>query len=430
MDELSQSALWARSQMAMSLGFHIIFAAIGIAMPLLMVIAEALGYRTGDKTYLDLAHRWAKGTAVFFAVGAVSGTVLSFELGLLFPTFMKHAGPVIGLPFSLEGFAFFAEAIFLGIYLYGWDRVSRRAHLFAGAMVALSGMASASFVTLVNAWMNTPRGFTVKDGQFVDLDPIAAALTPFSLHEVTHTLLASYMATTLAVGAIHGYQLLKDPSSRFHRLALTVALVVTIPASLLEPAIGHFAGQQVAVHQPLKLAAMEGLEHTQTSAPVTIGPVKIPGLLSFMAFNDFDAEVKGLREFPREDWPHPIVHLSFLVMVGFGTLIAGYAALTALLWLRTRALPRSRHWLLATIALGPTGVIAMEAGWIVTEVGRQPWTIYNVMRTADAVTPVPGLWIPFVVFALVYAGLLAITFAILAQQVRSATATTEVTDVA
>lgn len=419
MDEAVQSAVWARSQMAMSLGFHIVFAAIGIAMPLLMVIAEALGYRTGDKTYLDLAHRWAKGTAVFFAVGAVSGTVLSFELGLLFPTFMKHAGPAIGMPFSLEGFAFFAEAIFLGIYLYGWERVSRGAHLFAGAMVALSGMLSASFVTLVNAWMNTPRGFRLVDGELVDIDPIAAALTPFALHEVAHTLLASYMATTLGVGAIHGYQLLKNPQSRFHRVALTIALIVTIPASLLEPAVGHFAGQQVAVHQPLKLAAMEGLEHTQASAPVTIGPVKIPGLLSFMAFNDFDAEVKGLREFPREDWPHPIVHLGFLVMVGLGTLIAGYAALTALICLRTRALPRSRPWLLATIALGPTGVIAMEAGWIVTEVGRQPWTIYNVMRTADAATPVPALWLPMLIFTSVYAVLGFVTLKVLAGQVRA-----------
>lgn len=418
MDDLAQSTLFARGQMAYSLGFHIVFAAIGIAMPLLTVIAEVLSYRTGDKLYLDLAHRWTKGTAVFFAVGAVSGTALSFELGLLFPTFMKHAGPVIGMPFSLEGFAFFTEAIFLGIYLYGWDRVSRAAHVFAGVMVALSGMASASFVTLVNAWMNTPRGFKVRDGQLVNLDPIAAAFTPFALHEVAHTLLASYMATTLAVGAIHAYRLLRDPSARFHRLALQIALVVTIPAALLEPAVGHFAGQQVAEYQPLKLAAMEGLERTQTRAPVTIGPIAIPGMLSFMAFNDFDAEVKGLEEFPREDWPHAIVHWSFLVMVGLGTAAAGYAGFTLLYWLRHRRLPSSRAWLWTTVALGPSGMIAMEAGWIVTEVGRQPWTIYGFLRTADAATPVPQMWLPFVLFALVYAALGAITVSVLMRQIR------------
>lgn len=421
MDELAQSALWARSQMAMSLGFHIVFAAIGIAMPLLTVIAEVLGYRTGDKTYLDLAHRWSKGTAVFFAIGAVSGTVLSFELGLLFPTFMRHAGPVIGMPFSLEGFAFFTEAIFLGIYLYGWERVSRRAHVFAGVIVALSGMASAGFVTLVNAWMNTPRGFRVENGSFVDIDPIAAAFTPFALHEVAHTLLASYMATTLAVGAIHAYQLLRNPSSRFHQVALTIALVVTIPASLLEPLVGHFAGHQVAEYQPLKLAAMEGLEHTQRRAPITIGPLKIPGMLSLMAFNDLDAEVQGLEEFPREDWPHPIVHVSFLVMVGLGTLAAGYAAFTLFDWIRRRRLAFPRWWLLCTVALGPSGVIAMEAGWIVTEVGRQPWTIYGVMRTAEAATPVANMWVPFTMFTAVYAVLGVITLTVLARQIRDET---------
>lgn len=414
-------ALYARWQMAYSLGFHIIFAAVGIAMPLLMVIAEVFWLRTGDEEYLKLAKRWAKGTAVFFAVGAVSGTVLSFELGLLFPGFMEHAGPLVGLPFSLEGFAFFTEAIFLGVYLYGWNRVKPWVHVASGVVVALSGTMSAVFVTFVNAWMNAPTGFKVEDGVFVEVDPLGAMATPFALHEITHTVLAAYMATTLAVGAIHAFGLLRHPSSPLHRRALAIALLVTIPVSLAQPLVGHFAGQQVAVHQPMKLAAMEQLEKTQSNAPLAIGPVEIPGALSFMAFNDTDATVKGLEEIPRADWPHPIVKTSFQIMVALGTAAAAYALGTLIWWLRRRRLPDRRFWLWSTVALGPAGVIAMEAGWIVTEVGRQPWTIYGVLRTSDAVTPVTGLWLPFIVFGLVYAGLGVVVATILVRQFKETT---------
>ncbi|NUP07377.1 MAG: cytochrome ubiquinol oxidase subunit I [Polyangiaceae bacterium] len=413
--------LYARLQMAYSLGFHIVFAAIGIAMPVLMVIAEVMWLRTKEDEYLKLAKRWAKGTAVFFAVGAVSGTVLSFELGLLFPNFMKHAGPLVGLPFSLEGFAFFTEAIFLGVYLYGWDKVHRWAHVGAGVVVALSGTLSAVFVTFVNAWMNAPTGFRVDNGALVDIDPIAAMASPFAFHEILHTVLAAYMATTLAVGAIHAFGLLRKPGSTFHKRALTIALVVTIPVSLAQPLVGHHAGQVVAEHQPLKLASMEQLEKTQPGAPIEVGPVKIPGLLSFMAFNDFDATVTGLEEFPPEDRPHPIVKPSFQIMVGLGTAAAAYAAFTMLFFLRKRTIPDNRWWLRGTVALGPAGVIAMEAGWIVTEVGRQPWTIYGVMRTSEAATPVTGLWLPFVIFGLVYAGLAVIVTGVLVRQVRETT---------
>ena len=190
--------LAARSQMGMSLGFHILFAVVGIGMPLLMVIAERRWHTTGEEAYHQLARRWAKGTAILFAVGAVSGTVLSFELGLLWPEFMRLAGPVIGMPFSLEGFAFFTEAIFLGVYLYGWERVGPRQHLLSGAVVAASGAASTVFVTLANAWMNAPTGFRVENGELVEIDPITAMSSPFAWHEVPHTLLASLMATAFA----------------------------------------------------------------------------------------------------------------------------------------------------------------------------------------------------------------------------------------
>ncbi len=408
---------FARGQMALSLAFHIIFAAVGIAMPLLMLAAEWRWRRTGDAEWLAITRAWAKGTAVFFAVGAVSGTVLSFELGLLFPRFMEHAGAVIGMPFSLEGFAFFTEAIFLGIYLYGWDKVSPGLHLAAGAVVALSGLLSAVFVTIANAWMNAPRGFRVSESRLVDIDPLAAMGSPFVLHEVVHTVLAAYMATALAVGAIHAYALLRHPERAFHRKALAAALCMAIPSALLQPLVGHFAGQRVAEHQPLKLAAMEWLVETQAGAPLSIGPISMPKALSFMAFNDPDAVVKGLEHFPQADWPHPITRVAFQIMVVLGTLAALYALYTGVVWLRRRDLPVGRVWLWLSVLLGPSGVIAMEAGWTVTEVGRQPWVIYGFLRTADAVTPMPNLWLPFTTFSLVYLGLGAVVLTVLFRHV-------------
>jgi cytochrome bd ubiquinol oxidase subunit I len=414
--------LFARAQMGFSLAFHIIFAAVGMTMPVLMIAAEIVGRRRRDPVFLALAKRWAKGTAVFFAVGAVSGTVLSFELGLLFPRFMEHSGALIGLPFSLEGFAFFTEAIFLGIYLYGWDKVRAPLHVAAGLIVAVSGNASAVFVTLVNAWMNAPVGFRVQDGEFVDIDPLAAMASPFVFHEVVHAMLAAWMATAMAVGAIHALALLRQPASAFHRKAFALALCVTIPCALAQPLIGHEAGQAVARHQPAKLAAMEGLRHTTRGAPVQLGPIEIPGLLSFLAKGDFDATVQGLEDFPADELPPTrIVRPAYLLMISLGMLSAGYAALVAFLWLRRRRLPDARWLLRATVALGPAGYIALEAGWTVTEVGRQPWVIYGVMRTADSVTPVPHLWVPFVTFMLVYVVLGLVVLEVLRRQVRSTT---------
>jgi len=423
MDAASGDVLFARGQMAYSLGFHMVFAAIGIAMPLLMVMAEWRWRRTGRAQYLELARRWSKGTAVFFAIGAVSGTVLSFELGLLFPGFMELAGPFIGMPFSLEGIAFFTEAIFLGLYLYGWDRLRPAVHMACGAVVALSGLLSAVFVTLVNAWMNAPRGFRLDGGRLVDIDPVAALGSPFAVHEIAHGLLAAYMATAMAVAAIHAWALLKVPGAALHRAALHLALALAIPCALAQPLVGHSAGQAVAEHQPLKLAAMEGLERTTAGAPAHLGPVSIPRGLSLMAYSDPDAVVRGLEEFPAADRPHPVVRVGFQVMVLLGTAAAGWAVLTLALWLRRwrRGLPEARSWLWLTVLLGPAGVIAMEAGWIVTEVGRQPWAVYGVLRTADAVTPVRQLWLPFSLFALIYVGLAAAATLVLVRQVRQTT---------
>ena len=422
--------LAARSQMAVSLAFHIIFAVIGIGMPVLMVLAERRWQTSGDAIYLDLAKRWAKGTAILFAVGAVSGTVLSFELGLLWPEFMRFAGPLIGMPFSLEGFAFFTEAIFLGVYLYGWDRISPRAHLVAGVLVAVSGAASGIFVVIANAWMNAPTGFELVNGRAVNVDPIAAMLNPMAFQQTLHMTLAAYAATGFGVAGIHAFMLLFDRDNAFHRRALGIALLVGVPAALLQPISGDRSAKTVARVQPAKLAAMEAHFETGTRVPLVVGgwpdvdaretryAIRIPGGLSFLAHGDFDAEVKGLEEFPREDWPNvPIVHTAFQVMVGLGTFLALLSAWIVWTAWRRRDLAGNR-WLLRAIALAtPMGFIAIEAGWTVTEVGRQPWTVYGVLRTADAVTPMPGLVYPFVGFTLLYCFLAVIVAYLLYKQI-------------
>jgi cytochrome d ubiquinol oxidase subunit I len=423
--------LAARSQMGMSLAFHIVFAVAGMAMPLLMVLSEWRWLRSGQPVDLMLAKRWAKGTAILFAVGAVSGTVLSFELGLLWPKFMGYAGAIIGMPFSLEGFAFFTEAIFLGIYLYGWDRVSPRAHLYAGFAVAASGAASGVFVVFANAWMNTPAGFRLVDGAPADIRPFAAMLNPSSIPQSLHMLLAAYAATGFAVAGIHAWALLRDPANLFHRRALSLGLWVGGIAAALQPASGDFLAKAVARNQPVKLAAMEGQFETEARAPLRIGgwpdvergvtpfAIEIPSLLSILAYGDPNATVRGLREFPRDLWP-PVapVHFSFQVMVAAGVAMIAIAAWAGCRAWRGRALAESRPFLRAVVWASPAGLVAVEAGWMVTELGRQPWIIQGVMRTSEAVTPMPGLIVPFLVFTLVYLFLGVIVVILLVRQVR------------
>ncbi len=407
--------LAARLQMAVSLGFHIVFAVVGIGMPLLMVLAEGRWLRTGDVVDRVLAERWAKGTAVLFAVGAVSGTVLSFELGLLWPRFMAFAGAVIGLPFALEGFAFFTEAIFLGIYLYGWDRVPPRMHLVAGVVVAVSGALSGLFVVSANGWMNAPTGFRLVNGRAVDIDPVAAMWNPMALPEAVHMLLAAYAATGFAVAGIHAWRLLGERSHPFHRHALAIALAVGGTAALLQPLAGDVLARVVAHTQPVKLAALEGQFATERGAPLRIGglpdpaagvtryALEIPYGLSLLAYNDAQALVRGLDAFPRDMWP-PIVpvHLAFQAMVGLGIVSASVAAWAAALAWRRRGLPDAPGLLRALVLTAPAPMAAIEAGWVVTEVGRQPWIIQGVMRTAEAVTPMPGLVVPLATFSAVY----------------------------
>ncbi len=420
---------FARSQMAMSLGFHIIFAAVGIGMPLLMAAAEGAYLRTGNKTYLELAKRWAKGTAVLFAVGAVSGTVLSFELGLLWPRFMDFAGGIIGMPFSLEGFAFFTEAIFLGIYLYAWDRISPIAHWLAGVLVAVSGMMSGVFVVTANAWMNAPTGFEMVDGVVTNVNPIAAMLNPSSFQQVLHMTLAAYIATAFAVAAVHGYLMLKKGQSAFHRSAFSIALGVAIVCVPLQFISGDHSAQVVAEIQPAKFAAMEAHYRTESGAPLTIGGIpddeemevryglEIPGALSFLAYRDVNAEVTGLEDIPRDEWPNTtIVHWAFDLMILCAFLMLGMVVWGATLWVRRREVPLGKWFLRGMAVAGPLGFLAIEAGWVVTEVGRQPWIIYGILRTEDAVTPMPGLVVPFITFTILYIVLSVILVFVLRKQ--------------
>src|SRR5579884_3583408 len=380
--ETMTDLLAARSQMAVSLGFHIIFAAIGIVMPVMMLLAEWRWLRTGAPEYLTLAKRWASGSAILFAVGAVSGTVLSFELGLLWPHFMAWAGGAIGVLFSMEGFAFFTEAIFLGIYLYGWTRISPRLHLAAGALVALSGVASAAFVVAANGWMNTPAGIETANGQIVRVDPLAAMLNPSAVGEAIHMLLAAFIATGFLAAGIHAYALLKEPGHRLHQRACALALLVGGLPAVLQPLSGDVLARHVATHQPVKLAAFEAHFHTQAGAPFVLGgmvdedaghvrwAVEIPTLLSLLVAHDPGAEVVGLDRFPRDQWPPVgVVHLAFQIMVAAGFALAVVTVWAAWRWWRAPDPLGSRPLLWSIVGVAPLGFVAIEAGWTVTEVG-------------------------------------------------------------
>lgn len=421
--------LAARMQMAFSLGFHIIFAAIGIAMPFLMSASHFLYLKSGQELYRTLTKTWSKGVAIFFAVGAVSGTALSFELGLLWPKFMEHAGPIIGMPFSWEGTAFFLEAIALGIFLYGWDRVPPRIHWFSGLVVGVAGVASGLFVICANGWMNSPSGFEWVNGQAQSIDPWAAMFNKAALWQGVHMIVAAFEAVGFAVLGLHAYLYLKTRYT-LHIVAVRIAFVFAAIAALLQPLTGDFAAKSVAERQPIKLAAMEAHFDTEERAPLVIGgwpdvekaktewAIKIPGALSFLAFGDFNAEVKGLKDFPRELWPPVlVVHLAFQIMVGIGSLLALLGAVGLwMLWKKPEAFLRPAF--LKVLALTtPLGFIAIEAGWVVTEVGRQPWIIYGIMKTSEALTPRPGIFFTFCLYLLIYGALVAMVTLIMKRQI-------------
>jgi len=422
----------ARLQMAFTLIFHIVFACIGMVMPFFMIIAHKKWLNTRNPIYLKLTKSWQKGVAIFFVTGAVSGTALSFELGLLWPEFMKYAGPIIGMPFSLEGAAFFVEAIALGFYLYGWDKISEKFHWFTGIIVGISGVASGILVVSANGWMNAPSGFDYVDGQFLNIDPIEALFNPAWFTQALHMTLAAFTATGFAVAGIHAYQIYKQKQVELHKKAFKIAITFGAIAAILQPISGDLSAKDIAQRQPVKLAAMEAHYETKKGAPLYIGgivneenktvsyKIEIPKALSFLAFGDFNAEVKGLNDFPDDVIPNNValVHYAFQIMVGIGTVLMGIGFLFFISLKRKSWWQKNWFWLLFAV-LAPFGFIALEAGWIVTEVGRQPWIIHNIMKTKDAVTPMPGMVYSLYFYLLLYGVLTIAVIWLMKRQIKS-----------
>jgi cytochrome d ubiquinol oxidase subunit I len=429
MDVSTADLVAARMQMALSLGWHIVVACLGVGMPAITLIAEWRGHRTGDLHYRLLARRWGRAMGVLFAVGAVSGTILSFEMGLLWPGLMGKYGQVIGLPFTLEGIAFFVEAIFLGIYLYAWDRLPPKTHMLTAIPVVVSGVASAFFVVTANAWMQQPTGFDEVNGEVVSVDPVGAMFNPATPSQTVHMILAAFMVAGFCMASVYAVAMLRGRRDRYHRLGFLVPFAVAAIVTPFQIGVGDWAAHFVAANQEVKLAAMEGIFETQRHAPLHVGGVvidgemryaiEIPSGLSLIAHFDPNAEIMGLNEVPLDQRPPVnIVHLSFQVMVGAGFALLALSVWMALAWRRRKDLPQTPWFLRAAAVSGILAVSALEAGWIVTEVGRQPWIVYGVMRTSDAVNPAPGLVYGFILVCLVYAALTVATVYVLRRLAR------------
>jgi cytochrome bd ubiquinol oxidase subunit I len=408
----------ARSLMGLSLAFHICFTAIGIGLPLMLCLSEGLALRTGNEVYHAMARRWTRVAAVLFAIGAVSGTILSFELGLLWSPFMEQWGEVFGFPFALEGFAFFTEAIFLGIYIFGWNRLSPLTHWLVTIPIAASSAASALFVISANSWMNHPEGFDFVDGKITNVRLIDAMFNAAMPYEVFHGTMASYVATGFALAGIYAVAMLRGDRSDYNLRAMVLSVSVAAVAIVLQIVSGDFSARFVAQNQPAKFAAIEGQFDTETGAPLRIGgipltgegetryAVEVPKLGSFLAFHNFNATVQGLNDFPADERPDPLlVHTSFQIMVatGFFMLFVGWAFLA--LWAFRRAYATAKAMLLLVGATLPLGFVAIEMGWFVTEFGRQPWIVWQIMRVSEAATPQEGVVVLLLVFSGVYVAL-------------------------
>jgi len=421
----------ARSQMALSLAFHIVFSCIGMVMPFFMAVSHFFYLRTGKPVFRNITKAWSKGVAIFFATGAVSGTVLSFELGLLWPLFMKNAGPIFGLPFSLEGTAFFIEAIALGFYLYGWGKFNKWFHWFTGVVVGVSGLISGILVVAANAWMNSPAGFEFADGKYFNIDPVKAMFNNAWFSQALHMCLAAFVATGFAVAGVHALMVVRRKNIEFHTKAFRIAALFACIAAVLQPISGDHSAKDVAHRQPAKLAAMEAVFETGSHVPLLIGGIpdensgrvkygiEVTGMLSFMISGHTNTEVKGLDQFAVADRPPVVVtHIAFQIMVGLGMLMFAVSILYFFVLWKKRNFEKNL-WLLKLFALStPLGFMAVEAGWVVTEVGRQPWILHGILRTKDAVTPMPGIQYTFYLFTLIYISLALVVILLLYRQIK------------
>jgi cytochrome bd ubiquinol oxidase subunit I len=405
----------ARQMQAMSFAVHIPLVCFGIAFPAMVLYLEGLWLRTGDPLYRAIAKRWSKAMLILFAVGVVTGTILSFEMGLLWPEFMATFGDVFGFAFMIEGFSFFMEAIFIAIYVYGWDRLPPRVHFWAGVPMMIAGVTGSFMVISVNGWMNQPTGFSISGGEVVDVDPIAALFNDNVWHELVHMYLAGFIVAGFLVAGAYAFGWLRGRRDRHHRVGLVVALTVAALATPAQLLVGDWAARTVAERQPVKLAAFEGLQETTKGAPFSLpGGIEIPDLLSLLAFHDPNATVVGLDSVPPDDRPPTeIVKLSFRLMVFIGTALAALGAWFLWVWWRRGRLPRSPWFHRALVVSGPLALVALISGWVTTEVGRQPWVVYEVMRTESAVTGASGVPVGFAALGLVYLGLAVVAFVML-----------------
>jgi cytochrome d ubiquinol oxidase subunit I len=408
--------LEARQMQALSFAVHIPLVCFGVAFPAMLMFVEWLYLRTGDELYRVLAKRWTKIMVALFAVGVITGTILSFEMGLLWPNFMATFGSVFGLGFAVEGFSFFVEAIFIGIYVYGWDRLSPRAHFASGIPIVISGFTGSLMVISVNAWMNHPSGFRLSGGEAVDVHPVAALFgNSYLWHELVHMYVAAYIVVGFLVAGAYAFGRLRGRWGRYERTALAIPLAVASLAAPVQVLIGDWNGREVADAQPTKLAAIEGLPDTRSGAPLHLlgwftddqvrYGVAIPKLLSLLAFHDPNATVQGLDAVPENDRPPVnVVRVAFQTMVGIGTLLAMVGAVFLVVRVRRKRLPESTWFYRALVIAGPLSVVALICGWVTTEVGRQPWVVYDVMRTSEAVTGASGIPVGYATLALVYFG--------------------------
>jgi cytochrome d ubiquinol oxidase subunit I len=417
----------AREQMAFTLGFHIILVPFGVALTAIMLIANYRGIRKGDTAALLLARRWSQVAAVLFAVGAVSGTMLSFELGLLWPELMGTYGAAFGIPFAIEGLFFFLEAIFVAIYIYGWKRLRPWPHFWTGVPVVIAGVGGTLSVVAANAWMNQPAGFTMRDGELVQVRPLEVIFNDAFGYEAAHMLLAAYMVAGFSVAGVYAVGMLRGRRDRYHRLGVLIPLTVAAIATPVQIFVGDVAAREVFQNEPAKFAAIEALARTDTHVPEVLGGyyddgqvhygIEIPWGASILSGFSPSTEIRGLQDVPAEVRPTDravtIVHLAFDVMVGVGMALLALSAWFGWSWWRRRDLPGTRWFLRATAVSGIGAIAALEAGWIVTEVGRQPWTVVGHLLTRDAVTKTGNIWLLFTATLALYAAVGAATLYVL-----------------
>ncbi|HEY1285321.1 MAG TPA: cytochrome ubiquinol oxidase subunit I [Solirubrobacterales bacterium] len=410
--------LAARELMAFTLAFHIVLASLGVALPATILTANYLGLKRGDRDAMRLARRWSKAMAVTFAVGAVTGTVLTFEFGLLWPQFEARFGDAFGVAFAIEGIFFFLEAIFIAVYVYGWKRLGGWAHFWSGVPMVVTGIGGAFSVVTANSWMNQPQGFTLDAaGRVVETEPLRIIFNPAWHYEVPHMILAAYMVVGFLVASIYAVGMLRGRRDRLHRLGLLIPLTIACIATPIQLFVGDTAARAVADHQPAKFAGMECIQETGTDQTEYIGGVctsdgvkgaiGIPGLDSFLVGFSTDTRVTGLDDIPADERPpaNTLLHLAFDAMVGIGTALLLLGAWLAIAWLRRRDIPRTPWFLRAVAVSGVAAILALWCGWIVTEVGRQPWIVQGYMRTSEAVTEARGIWFAFAGVILLYAAL-------------------------